>query len=137
MQRSAVSKRKSIIRLIYSLSHICAGVKQNFEKFAFFGGNYGEVVRFRVPPPEIPFHIFINKSHLLLTREYKACIIYPMLETIIINFAIGALYLMVGGAIVFWVLNYIVDAIDDLRGMSLIEIVVITTLCIAIGFAVS
>ena len=60
-----------------------------------------------------------------------------MLETIITNFAIGALYFVVFGAIAFWVLNYIVEAIEDLRGMTLVEFVVITTVCIAIGFAVS
>ena len=60
-----------------------------------------------------------------------------MLETIMINFAIGALYLMIGGAIFFWIMDYICDMLDDLNEMSLVEFVLGVTLCIAIGFAVT
>lgn len=93
--------------------------------------------KFRVPAPEIPPHFFTINVNFLLTIIFKVCIIYPMLETIMINFAIGALYLMIGGAIFFWIMDYICDMLDDLNEMSLVEFVLGVTLCIAIGFAVT
>ena len=93
--------------------------------------------KFRVPAPEIPPHIFTINVNFLLTIIFKVCIIYPMLETIMINFAIGALYLMIGGAIFFWIMDYLCDMLDDLNEMSLVEFVLGVTLCIAIGFAVT
>ena len=63
-------------KVIYIISEILAGVKRICGKFAFFARNYREVVRFRVPPPEVICVLVINKSHFLLTIIYKVCIIY-------------------------------------------------------------
>jgi hypothetical protein len=60
-----------------------------------------------------------------------------MLETIMTNFAIGALYLMVGGLIFFWILDYIITMLDDIADISLVEFVCGVALCIAVGYAVS
>ena len=93
--------------------------------------------KFRVPAPEIPPHFFTINVNFLLTIIFKVCIIYPMLETIMTNFAIGALYLMIGGVIFFWIVEYIIEMLDDIADTSLVEFVLAVTLCIAIGFAVS
>ncbi len=60
-----------------------------------------------------------------------------MLETIITNFAIGALYLMIGGTVFFMMLQYLLDALEDMMEMSVYEFVALVVLCSAIGYAVS
>lgn len=49
----------------------------------------------------------------------------------------GAFTIVIVGSIVFWILSYIMDEINALRGTTWQEIVVMLIVCFIIGSAVS
>ncbi len=63
---------------INSISQIIAGVKRNYEKFAFLARICGEGRWFRVPPPEVSMRCFTRNVLFLLTTGYKVRIIISM-----------------------------------------------------------
>ena len=63
---------------INSISQIIAGVKRNYEKFAFLARICGEGRWFRVPPPEVSMRCFTRNVLFLLTTGYNVRIIISM-----------------------------------------------------------
>ena len=49
----------------------------------------------------------------------------------------GAFAIIIVGSIVFWILSYLMDEIEALRGTTWQEIVVMLLVCFVIGSAVS
>ena len=60
-----------------------------------------------------------------------------MFENIIMTMFTGAFAIIIVGSIVFWILSYLMDEIEALRGTTWQEIVVMLLVCFVIGSAVS
>lgn len=53
------------------------------------------------------------------------------------TFFTGAMLLIVFGSITMWILSYVMDEIEAMRGTTWQEVVVMLIVCFAIGSAVS
>ena len=60
-----------------------------------------------------------------------------MLETIIMKFYIGVLYLLIGGSIFVWFANYMVEVCEDLQDGGWQYFLAVVAVCIGIGFLFS
>tara|TARA_B100000900_G_C20313798_1_gene607273 strand:+ start:181 stop:363 length:183 start_codon:yes stop_codon:yes gene_type:complete len=60
-----------------------------------------------------------------------------MFENMIMTLMTGAFTVVIIGSIVCWILSYIIDEMQALRGTSWQEIVIMLGVCFAVGSAIS
>jgi len=45
------------------------------------------------------------------------------MDDFVLKFAIATLYVMIGGSILVWVLNYIVEALEEIAQMTIADVI--------------
>jgi len=45
------------------------------------------------------------------------------MEDFVVKFAVATLYVMIGGSILAWALNYIVDALEEISQMTIVDFI--------------
>lgn len=113
------------------------GVVKSFVKIIW--ENLGTPAEVSRPAPEnsrMFFNVFFAN---LLTNMKKPSIICLMIDNILYTLAIGMLYFIVFGGIAVWILNYLLEQIEEIQAQewSLVEVLVMLVAFFSIGLLVA
>ena len=113
------------------------GVVKSFAKIIW--ENFGTPAAVSRPAPEnsrMFFNVFFAN---LLTNMKKPSIICLMIDNILYTLAIGMLYFIVFGGIAVWILNYLLEQIEEIQAQewSLVEVLVMLVAFFSIGLLVA
>lgn len=123
-------------KVIKSITEFVGVVKSFAEKFWEILGTPAEVSR---PAPENSLMFFNESSAILLTNMKKPSIICLMIDNILYTLAMGMLYFIIFGGIAVWILNYLLEQMEEIQAQkwTLVEVIVMLVVFFGIGLLVA